>query len=96
MKIKLTENRIKEIVAESVKKILKETSIDNDTYFGGGLPDKYFDEDEDIEATPESDGYIVEDSKTGEIISVFRNRGNAIKKCDENYRWTYWGFNFKD
>lgn len=45
MKIKLTENSIKEIIAESVKKILKENSIDNDTYFGGGLPDKYFDDD---------------------------------------------------
>lgn len=43
--IKIMENRIKKIVAESVKKILKENSIDNDTYFGGGLPDKYFDDD---------------------------------------------------
>lgn len=96
MKIRLTESKLKQIVNESVKKVLKETSIDNDRYFGGGLPDKYFDDDEDIEPTPECDGYIVEDSKTGEIISVFRNKSNAIRKRDENYRWSFWGFNFKD
>lgn len=95
-KIRITENEIKQIIAESVKKVLKETSIDNDSYFGGGLPDKYFDEDDDIEATPECDGYVVEHSKTGEVISIFRNLNNAIKKCDENHRFTFWGFNFND
>lgn len=97
-KIRITENKLKQIVVESVKKVLKETSIDNDSYFGGGLPDKYFDEDEDesIEATPECDGYVVEDSYTGEVISIFRNLNNAIKKCDENYKLTYWGFSFAD
>ena len=97
-KIQITENDIRQMVDESVKNVIKEYSrdIDNDNYYGGGLPDKYFDEDVDIEATPECDGYIVEDSKTGEIISIFRNKNNAIRKCDKNHRWTYWGFNFKD
>ena len=97
-KIRINENDIRQMVDESVKNVIKEYSrdIDDDNYYGGGLPDKYFDEDVDIEATPGCDGYIVEDSKTGEVISIFRNKDNAIRKCDENNRWTYWGFNFKD
>ena len=97
-KIRINENDIRQMVNESVKNVIKEYSkdIDDDNYYGGGLPDKYFDGDVDIEATPECDGYIVEDSKTGEIISIFRNKNNAIRECDKNYRWTYWGFNFKD
>ena len=97
-KIQINENDIRQMVDESVKNVIKEYSrdIDDDNYYGGGLPDKYFDGDVDIEATPECDGYIVEDSKTGEVISIFRNKDNAIRKCDENNRWTYWGFNFKD
>jgi hypothetical protein len=97
-KIKITANELKQFLTESVKKVIKEYSrdIDDDNYYGGGLPDKYFDEDENIEVAPECDGYIVEDSKTGEVISIFRNKDNAIRKRDENHRWTYWGFNFKD
>lgn len=95
-KIPMFEEDIKRMVEKSVNMILREYSEDADNYYGGGLPDKYFDEDEDIEATSECDGYIVEDSKTGEIISIFRDKDNAIRKCDENHRWTYWGFNFKD
>lgn len=46
MKLKLTENKLKQIVAESVKKVLREyRDIDDDNYYGGGLPDKYFDDD---------------------------------------------------
>ena len=97
-KIQINENDIRQMVDESVKNVIKEYSrdIDNDNYYGGGLPDKYFDGDVDIEATPECDGYVVEDSKTGEVISIFRNKDNAIRKCDENHRWTFSGFNFKD
>ena len=97
-KIQITENDIRQMVDESVKNVIKEYSrdIDNDNYYGGGLPNKYFDGDVDIEATPECDGYIVEDSKTGEIISIFRNKNNAIRMCDKNHSWTFWGFNFKD
>lgn len=43
--IKLTESDLHGIINESVNKVLREFSIDNDRYFGGGLPDKYFDND---------------------------------------------------
>ena len=95
-KIQINENDIRQMVNESVNMLLREYSEDADNYYGGGLPDKYFDEDENIEAAPGCDGYIVEDSKTGEVISIFRDKDNAIRKCNENHRWTYWGFNFKD
>lgn len=73
MKIKLTENRIKEIIAESVKKILKEDSIDNDTYFGGGLPDKYFDDDD----KPDNDNITELDIKElNEITDKLADIGN--------------------
>lgn len=44
--IKLRESELKRIVAESVKRILREygRDIDDDTYFGGGLPDRYSDD----------------------------------------------------
>lgn len=39
--IKLRESELKRMVAESVKRILREygRDIDDDTYFGGGLPE---------------------------------------------------------
>ncbi len=45
--IKLTEQDLHRIVKESVNRVLRENSrdIDDDNYFGGGLPNKYFDED---------------------------------------------------
>lgn len=46
--IRLTEGDLHRIIKESVNKMLKETSIDNDSYFGGGLPDKYFDDNDYI------------------------------------------------
>lgn len=94
--VKLTEGDLHRIIKESAKKVLKETTIDNDSYFGGGLPDKYFDEDDDIEPTPEYDGYVVADIKTDDIIAIFRNKNNAIKKRNENYKWYFWGFDFND
>ena len=97
--IKLTEEDLHEIIKESVNIILKEyRDIDDDNYYGGGLPDNYFDEDEYIdneEATP-CDGYVVEDSNSGEIIGIFRNKENAMKQCEENNKCSYWGFHFKD
>ena len=95
----LTNDKLKEIISESLKRTLNELSardIDDDSYFGGGLPDKYFDENNHIDNRHECDGYVVEDGKTGEVISIFRNRKNAIKECDKNHRWQFWGFNFKD
>lgn len=45
-KVRISENELKQIVAESVKNIIKEyRDIDDDNYYGGGLPDKYFDDD---------------------------------------------------
>lgn len=45
--IKLRESELKRMIAESVRRVLREHSrdIDDDNYFGGGLPDKYFDDD---------------------------------------------------
>ena len=45
--IKLREQEFKRMIAESVKRILSEHNrdIDDDNYFGGGLPDRYFDDD---------------------------------------------------
>lgn len=39
--IKLTESELKHIIKKSVKKIIKESErdIDNDSYYGGGLPE---------------------------------------------------------
>lgn len=44
--IRFTEGDLHRLIKESVNKVLKETSIDNDNYFGGGLPDKYFDDND--------------------------------------------------
>ena len=43
--IKLTEQDLHRIVKESVNRALRENSrdIDDDNYFGGGLPDRHFD-----------------------------------------------------
>ena len=45
--IKVRESELKQMIAESVKRVLMEHSrdIDDDNYFGGGLPDRYFDDD---------------------------------------------------
>ena len=45
--IRLTESDLHQIVKESVNRVLRENSrdIDDDNYFGGGLPNRYFDDD---------------------------------------------------
>ena len=45
--IKLRETELRRMIAESVRRGLREHSrdIDDDNYFGGGLPDRYFDDD---------------------------------------------------
>jgi len=45
--IRLTESDLHKIVKESVNRVLRENGrdIDDDNYFGGGLPDRYFDDD---------------------------------------------------
>ena len=46
--IRLIEGDLHRIVKNSVNRVLKEQSrdIDDDSYYGGGLPDSYFDDDE--------------------------------------------------
>ena len=47
--IRLTEQDLHRIVKESAKRVLRENSIDidDDNYFGGGLPNRYLDDDDD-------------------------------------------------
>ena len=44
--MRLTESDLHKIVKESVNRVLRENGrdIDDDNYFGGGLPDRYFDD----------------------------------------------------
>ena len=44
--IRLTKSDLHRIINESVNKILRENNrdIDDDNYFGGGLPDRHFDD----------------------------------------------------
>ena len=66
--IKLTESDLHRIIKESVNNVLKEYDDDIDNYYGGGLPDGYFDDDDkpsiddDFEGTAEWDKI---DSKIG-------------------------------
>ncbi len=97
--IRLTESDLHNIIKESVNRILREyRDIDDDNYYGGGLPDKYLDDEYDNynETQVECDGYVVEDGKSGEIIGIFKNKENAMKQCEKNNKWSFWGFNFKD
>ena len=78
-KIRLTESDLRRIVNKSVKRILKE-DIDDDTYFGGGLPDSYFNDDE----IPDNDRISKEDiikidSLADEIANIANNRSDD---CD--------------
>lgn len=108
--LKLTESDLHNIIKESVNSILKEyRDIDNDNYYGGGLPDKYLDDDYDeydgyddeydeyeYEPKKECDGYVVEDTRTNEVIEIYRNRENARKKASNTPNSYFYGFNFKD
>jgi hypothetical protein len=102
--LKLTESELRKVIKESVNNILKEyRDIDNDNYYGGGLPDKYLDDeyndeyDEyDYEPKKECDGYVVEDTKTNEVIGFYRNKENARKKVSVTPKSYFYGFNFQD
>ena len=59
--IKLSESELKRMIAESVKRVLREErDIDDDNYFGGGLSDEHFTDD-----TPMDDS--IPESKIGEL-----------------------------
>lgn len=49
--IRLTEQDLNRMVKASVNRVLRE-DIDDDSYFGGGLPDRYFD---DYDDAPDND-----------------------------------------
>ena len=94
--VKLNESQLKKIVAESVKKILREWNEDEDNYFGGGLPDKNFDNAEKPEVeNVECDMYVVMNSMTDDIIGIYRSKQNAIEACEKPYYY-FCGYNFKD
>ena len=60
----LTETEFHNLIRESVSKVLNEvgiTDIDSDNYYGGGLPDNYFDNDDD---KPENDYLDESDMET--------------------------------
>ena len=48
--IRLTEQDLNRMVKASVNRVLREDSrdIDDDSYFGGGLSDRYFDDYDDV------------------------------------------------
>ena len=98
-KIKLNDKVLHNIIKESINSILKEyRDIDDDNYYGGGLPDKYLDDEYDNynETKKECDGYIVEDTRTNEVIGVYRKKENARKKVSLTPKSYFYGFNFKD
>lgn len=65
-KIRLTESQLHRVIKESVKNVLKE---EEDNYYGGGLPDSYFNDDDFV--SPTSD---IEDSKYFDILcEIFSN-----------------------
>lgn len=43
--VKINENTLKQIVLESVKMVLKEWDQGDGNYYGGGLPDSYFEDE---------------------------------------------------
>lgn len=97
--IRLTEDDLHNIIKESVNRILREyRDIDDDNYYGGGLPDKYLDDEYDNynETQVECDGYVVEDTRTNEVIGIYRNKENARKKVSFTPKSYFYGFNFKD
>ena len=75
--IKLRESELKRMIAESVKRVMREHSrdIDDDNYFGGGLPDRYFDDYDDV---PE------DDSISQKQITQLDNIADAIADIANN------------
>lgn len=78
--IKITKSDLNTIIKESVSKILKEYDYDEDNYYGGGLPDNYFNNDNE----PENDRISVDDlgkleKYSQEIADIANNRSDD---CD--------------
>lgn len=47
--VKINESALKQIVLESVKRVLKEWDLGDDNYYGGGLPDSYFEDEQPLD-----------------------------------------------
>lgn len=79
-RIRLTESDLHRLVNESVTRILEENSrdIDDDNYFGGGLPDRYFDDD-----APDNNDYD-EHEITQSQIKQLTDAANTIFKIAYN------------
>ena len=81
--IRLTEQDLHRIVKESVGMILKEAGydIDDDRYYGGGLPTKYFQDDDfpyeenDFEL---ADGTKVTDLQHGDMLKHIKTNDYAF------------------
>lgn len=101
----LNEKQLMTLIKESAKRVLKEVyDIDDDRYFGGGLPDHYFDDPEDEPIEPEDeqpeDGKVDErmDPTTFSMIAneMFQSgwkKLDAHQDPDEEVEWLnnhYW------
>lgn len=71
--ISLSESDLKNIIKESVNKILKEYDENIDNYYGGGLPDKQFDDD-----------FIDSDRISKEDINKLENIADTIADIANN------------
>ena len=78
--IRLTESNLRDIVKETVRMALKEQDIDNDSYYGGGLPDSSY-QDPAHEEPNEMDDF--EGNPAWEAIDAVMER-NGIRDIDFN------------
>jgi hypothetical protein len=62
--IRLNENQLKQIIFKAVKHVLKES--EEDTYFGGGLPKHFLDDEE----KPETGDYNLTEQEYNELESI--------------------------
>ena len=74
--------------------------IDNDSYYGGGLPDSDYQypgqEAPDVD-NDDSDVYVVVNSKTNDIEAICRNRKNAAKIANQKgIQYHFIGYHFSD
>ena len=80
--VRLTESDLHKIVKEAVNRILKEAEydIDDDRYYGGALPTKYFQDDDDFPY--EEDDFELGD---GTKVSELQPRDMLQNIKDNNY-----------
>lgn len=72
--IKLKETELKHMISETVRSVLREErDIDDDNYFGGGLPDSYFDDDDAPDTGRISKSEIAQLDKVADTIADIAN-----------------------